>query len=66
MRANIIYVLTAASVALFSCSKENIKTTYSTQEGYIESFLNKQLESDTTFYVVSNKGSQRLVVSQGS
>lgn len=65
MKIRLICAL-AAAAALFSCSKENIKTTYSTQEGYIESFLNSQLASDSTYYVVSNKGSQRLVVKEGA
>ena len=57
-------VLTVAAMAV-SCTKESVKTMYSTQEKWIESFINSQTSSNEDAYVVSNKGSQRVVVATG-
>lgn len=61
------YILGAIiSLAVCSCTKDSDKNTYANQEETIESFVNSQLESVDSSYVVSNKGSQRVVVARGS
>ena len=60
----ILSILTVAAVA-GSCTKESVKTMYSKQEEWIESFIGAQTSANEDAYVVSNKGSQRVVVSKG-
>jgi len=65
MNKNIFFWLILAAMTL-SCTSESLKTTFSKQETNIETYLTNQLSADSTYYVVSNGGSQRLVVSPGS
>jgi FKBP-type peptidyl-prolyl cis-trans isomerase len=58
-------ILSAVAVLSLSCTKESIKTMYTTQEGWIESFITNVTSSDEDAYVVGNKGSQRVVVTEG-
>lgn len=51
---------------MFACSKESIRSLYSTQETRIESFLNSQLSANPDAYVVRNGGVQRLVLTEGT
>jgi len=55
----------AAVVTLLSCTKESIKTMYSTQEGWIESLISNMTSSDENAHIVSNGGSQRVVITEG-
>lgn len=50
---------------LASCTKESIKTLYSSQETKIETLVKAQLESNETYTSVSNGGSTRLTVVAG-
>jgi FKBP-type peptidyl-prolyl cis-trans isomerase len=61
----VILAAAIAGIAFLSCSKESIKTTYSRQETYIETFLTNALSTYDSSYVVSNGGSQRLVIEKG-
>ena len=67
-RINILSPLLWATVILLlsACTKESIKTTFANQETKIETYLQNMMKSDTSAYVVSNKGSQRLVVEEGT
>ena len=51
--------------AAAACTKESVKTTFSRQETLIENFLSSQLKRDSTLRVVSNGGSERLVLTAG-
>ncbi len=64
-RISLFAAAVISAAALLSCTKESIKTMYSTQEGWIESFLSSQTSTLENARIVSNKGSQRLVVSEG-
>ncbi len=64
-RISLFAAAVISAAALLSCTKESIKTMYSTQEGWIESFLSSQTSALENARIVSNKGSQRLVVSEG-
>ncbi len=61
----------AAAVAVLSlvwaasCSKEEYKNTLAKQETNIESYVNSMLGRDTAYYLVRNKGVDRLVVNAG-
>lgn len=68
MKSKNITPILVLILALAACSKESIKTLYSTQETRIESIVNALISADEsgTAYSVSRKGSQRVVLSQGS
>lgn len=53
------------ALALYACSKEEIKTTYSRQETNIENFVSSMMNTVDTAYVVYNKGVSRLVTIYG-
>ncbi|MCI1785413.1 MAG: FKBP-type peptidyl-prolyl cis-trans isomerase [Bacteroidales bacterium] len=53
------------SVTLFSCSKEEENSVYDSQETRISTFIDNQLESDTTYSVVYNEKATRLIVKEG-
>jgi len=55
-----------AAAILLSCTKESYKETWTKQETYIENFLTNQQNANEDYYVVSNSGSERLVVAEGS
>lgn len=59
-----IYSL-AAAAAVLSCTSESIKSTYAGQESRIETFIQNQLNTVENSYVVSNRGSERIVLVQG-
>lgn len=59
-----IYSL-AAAVSVLSCTSESIKNTYAGQESRIEAFIQKQLNAVENSYVVSNSGSERIVLVPG-
>ncbi len=67
IRKSLIAMAAAALILSASCNKESIKNMYASQETRIESILNAMLNSDQegTMYVVTNGGSQRLVVAEG-
>ena len=48
-----------------SCTKESIKTLYSSQETKIESLVDAQLKANETYTVTNNEGSTRLTVVAG-
>ncbi len=50
---------------LSSCTKESIKTLYSSQETKIETLVEAQLKSNETYTSVTNEGSTRLTIVQG-
>lgn len=58
---NYIIAFIALSVFAASCNKESLKNEWSKQEKNIETFLANEMKSDSTFYKVGNKGSERLV-----
>lgn len=61
------YLLLISSLAfLASCGKESEKSTYATQETRIESFISSQMKSVEDARLVTNNGSSRLVVVEGS
>ncbi|MBR1406382.1 MAG: hypothetical protein IJ578_05555 [Bacteroidales bacterium] len=49
-----------------ACSKASTETLFAGQETRIESFLSSQLSANPDAYTVSNGGSQRLVLVEGS
>lgn len=55
-----------AALTVLSCGKESDKSTYASQESKIETFVNSQLKSNESAYVVNNNGSTRLVLTEGS
>ena len=59
-----IYILLAAAALLLSCSKDR-DLMYSNQETRIESFVQKQLEADSTLRVVHKGGATRVVMVEG-
>lgn len=67
MRASSICAVCAAAFIVLSasCTKEDVKTTYSRQETRIESFVNSVLNSIDTSYVVYNGGTSRVVTVYG-
>ncbi|MCQ2133437.1 MAG: FKBP-type peptidyl-prolyl cis-trans isomerase [Bacteroidales bacterium] len=56
----------AAALLALSCGKESDKLTYSNQETRIEEFVKAQIRSNESAYTVSNNGSIRLVLTEGS
>lgn len=62
----ILPVLLCACILMPSCSKESVKTLYSTQETRIESFINSQTAANPEARLVSKGGVQRLVLTEGS
>lgn len=50
----------------FACSKESVRTKFSTQETGIETYLKNQLSSRPDAFVVRRGGVQRLVLTEGS
>ena len=62
----IAYILfLAAALLSASCTKESRELLYATQEGKIESFVNKQLASNPDARVVHNGGATRVVTVEG-
>lgn len=59
-----IYSL-AAAASVLSCTSESIKSTYAGQESRIETFIQNQLKTVENSYVVSNRGSERIVLVPG-
>lgn len=59
-------VLAVVSVAVApSCSKESYKNAIAKQETNIESYVNSMLSKDESYYLVMNKGVDRLVLTEG-
>ena len=56
------------ALALAACSKESVKTLYASQETKIETIVKALIAADETgtAYSVSRKGSQRVVLAEGS
>ena len=67
MRSKLLIITSLAALLAVSCSQESAKTLYASQESRIETSLNSQLSADEsgTMHVVSNKGSERLVIKEG-
>lgn len=65
MKAVKIIAVIFSALAIYACSKEEIKTTYSRQETNIESFVSSMMKTVDTAYVVYNKGVSRLVTVYG-
>lgn len=59
-----IYSL-AAAASVLSCTSESIKSAYASQESRIETFIQNQLKTVENSYVVSNRGSERIVLVPG-
>ena len=66
MKTFVKICLTGAVLLAAACTKSDIQTQYANQETRIESFLNSQLSANPDAYTVSNGGSQRLVLVDGS
>lgn len=66
MKNSTKFLLLFACILSLACSKESIKTLFSTQETRIESFLNSQLSANPGSYVVRRGGVQRLVLTEGT
>ena len=59
-------VLAAVFIAIApSCSKEEYKNTIAQQETNIESYVNSMLSKDESYYLVMNRGVDRLVLTEG-
>lgn len=65
MKPSKIIAIIFSALAIYACSKEEIKTTYSRQETNIETLVNSMMKSVDTAYVVYNKGVTRLVTVYG-
>ncbi|MBO4760318.1 MAG: FKBP-type peptidyl-prolyl cis-trans isomerase [Bacteroidales bacterium] len=65
MKSRHIIILSVMSCLLASCTKEQIKEKYNTQEERIEQFIQNQIAQDKSRSVVYNKGSQRLILKEG-
>ena len=61
----ILYAALAVS-ALSSCKKQNLETTYSSQEDNIDSFIEGLSSQDPAPRIVHNGGSNRVVLTEGS
>lgn len=61
-----ISAVAATMVLTLSCQKESVKLMYSNQETAIENFVRSQTGADESVYAVSNGGSTRVVVKEGS
>ncbi len=64
-RNKVIAIAAVLAALAVSCTKEDVKTTYSRQEQNIEAFVKSILSSVDTAYVVYNNGASRVVVSYG-
>ena len=62
-----LHIAIPALLALFSagCTSEEVKNTLSRQETNIENFVKARLAADENAYVVTNKGSSRVVMTEG-
>lgn len=56
----------AAIIVAAGCTKQSLETTYSRQEDRIDSFITSQLENNSSYSVVHNHGSNRLIISGGN
>ncbi len=65
MKPRHIIILSVMSCLLASCTKEQIKEKYNTQEERIEQFIQNQIAQDKSRSVVYNKGSQILILKEG-
>ena len=65
MRKLLIISLALCLALLSSCTKESIKTLYSSQETKIETLVEAQLKANETYTVTNNEGSTRLTVVAG-
>ena len=65
MKAKVFILIAMAFGIAASCTKEEVKTTYSRQEKNIESFINSVKGSIDSSYVVYNGGSSRVVTVYG-
>lgn len=61
-----ISIICLISILTLSCTKESEKTTFSSQESKIESFVNSTLASDESYRATNNKGSIRITLAEGS
>lgn len=62
---NLVLAVIVACLAVFSCTKESIKTTYSNQEKYIETIVSNEVKADTTLRVEYKNGTSRIVFVEG-
>lgn len=53
-------------IALLSCGKESDKSTWSSQESKIESFIKSQLSADSTRYLIVSGAGKRIVLTEGT
>lgn len=60
-----IFTAAACIMAVLSCTKQKLETTYSSQEDKIDSFISSQLASNEGSTVTHNNGSNRLTLTQG-
>lgn len=61
-----VFLCVILSSCIFpSCTKEAVKNSWAAQEKTIENFLNSMTSKDTTAYVINNKGTERLVITDG-
>lgn len=62
-----IMALASVLLILAACSKESVKTLYSSQETRIESLVKSLISADTTglAHLVNHKGCQRVILKQG-
>lgn len=61
-----ILILSGLMLSVLACSKASTETLFASQETQIENFLKNQLSANPDAYTVSNGGTQRLVLTEGS
>lgn len=67
MKVNKVILALVIALAVAACSKESVKSLYSSQETKIETIVKSLISADTTgkAYSVTRKGSQRVVLEEG-
>ncbi|MBQ3723092.1 MAG: FKBP-type peptidyl-prolyl cis-trans isomerase [Bacteroidales bacterium] len=60
-----ILTLSCALLALVSCGKSSLETTFAKQSENIDKYVTKQLESHPEYQVVYNDGAVRMIVAEG-
>lgn len=67
MKINKVILALVIALAVAACSKESVKSLYSSQETKIETIVKSLISADTTgkAYSVTRKGSQRVVLEEG-
>lgn len=64
--AMIMTALTCAALACAACSKQQLQTTYDSQNKKIDSFIQSQISGGKALRVHVNEGCSRLVIAEGT